>query len=288
MAKRTLKPGTLLCPVPAVMVSCGSGEEKNIITIAWTGIINSEPPLTYVSVRRSRHSHHLIEESGEFVINLTTESLAFAADFCGVKSGRDVDKFRELNLTPEPAEQVACPMIAQSPVNLECKVKEVHPYPTHDMFVAEIVAVHVDEAAFDENGRMPLEDLGMLAYVHGHYLGVKKHSLGRFGFSVMKPKTRKRINRQQHQERVEKNRAARAAKGKSSTDRSGDHSAGHSNGTKPPAGRNAGRKANGSATSGAKHSVSRNATEQNPSAGRDGSRTAPRHKKKTERKRPKG
>lgn len=173
MAKKTLKPGTLLCPVPAVMVSCGSGEEKNIITIAWTGIINSDPPLTYVSVRKSRHSHHLIEESGEYVINLTTEDLAFATDYCGVKSGRDVDKFQELHLTPEPAEQVSCPMIGESPVNLECKVTEVHSYPTHDMFVAEIVAVHVDEAAFDEKGRMPLENLGMLTYVHGQYLGVK-------------------------------------------------------------------------------------------------------------------
>lgn len=210
MAKRTLKPGALLCPVPVVMVSCGNLEEKNIITIAWTGIINSDPPLTYVSVRKSRYSHHLIEESGEFVINLTTEAMAYAADYCGVKSGRDVDKFEELHMTPEPGEQVHCPMIAESPVNLECKVREVHSYPTHDMFVAEIVAVHVDEAAFDERGRMPLENLGMLTYVHGQYLGVKKHSLGRFGFSVMKPKTRKRINREQHQERIEKNRSARS------------------------------------------------------------------------------
>ena len=144
------------------MVSCGNLAEKNIITIAWTGIINSAPPLTYVSVRKSRYSHHLIEESGEFVINLTTEAMAYAADYCGVKSGRDVDKFEELHLTPEPGEQVHCPMIAESPVNLECKVREVHSYPTHDMFVAEIVAVHVDEAAFDERGRMPLENLGFL------------------------------------------------------------------------------------------------------------------------------
>ncbi|MGN1413239.1 MAG: flavin reductase family protein [Anaerovoracaceae bacterium] len=256
MAKKTLKPGTLLCPVPAVMVSCGSGEEKNIITIAWTGIINSDPPLTYVSVRKSRHSHHLIEESGEYVINLTTEDLAFATDYCGVKSGRDVDKFQELHLTPEPAEQVSCPMIGESPVNLECKVTEVHSYPTHDMFVAEIVAVHVDEAAFDEKGRMPLEKLGMLTYVHGQYLGVKKHSLGRFGFSVMKPKTRKRLNREQHQERVEKNRAARNAAASRST--------------------TASRSTGGSKASKAA-----------PKAGdRSAAKTA--SKKKTERKRPKG
>jgi flavin reductase (DIM6/NTAB) family NADH-FMN oxidoreductase RutF len=209
MAKRSLKPGTLLCPVPAVMVTCGSGEEKNIITIAWTGIVNSDPPMTYVSVRKSRHSHHLIEESGEFVINVTTEDMAFATDYCGVKSGRDVDKFKEMNLTPIPAEKVSCPLIEESPVNLECKVAEVHSYPTHDMFVAEIVAMHVDESVFDENGKMPVEELGLLTYAHGHYMGVKRKPIGRFGYSVMKAKTKKRINREQHQERVEKNRAAR-------------------------------------------------------------------------------
>ncbi len=209
MAKRSLNPGTLLSPVPAVMVSCGSGEEKNIITIAWTGIVNSNPPMTYVSVRQSRHSHHLIEESGEFVINVTTEDMAFATDYCGVKSGRDVDKFKEMNLTPVPGEKVSCPMIAESPVNLECKVVEVHRYPSHDMFVAEIVALHVDESIFDEKGKMPVEELGLLAYAHGHYLGVKRKPIGRFGYSVMKPKTKKRINRELHQERVEKNRAAR-------------------------------------------------------------------------------
>ena len=212
MAKKSLNPGTLLCPVPAVMVSCGSGEEKNIITIGWTGIVNTNPPMTYVSVRKSRHSHHLIEESGEFVINVTTEALAFATDYCGVKSGRDVDKFKEMNLTPVPGEKVSCPMIEESPVNLECKVVEVHSYPSHDMFVAEIVALHVDESIFDEKGRMPVEELGLLAFAHGHYLGVKRKAIGRFGYSVMKAKTKKRINREMHQERVEKNKAARAAK----------------------------------------------------------------------------
>ena len=213
MAKRSLKPGTLLCPVPAVMVTCGSGDEKNIITIAWTGIVNSDPPMTYVSVRKSRHSHHLIEESGEFVINATTEELAFATDYCGVKSGRDVDKFKEMKLTPIPAEKVSCPMIEESPVNLECKVVEVHRYPTHDMFVGEIVAMHVDEAIFDENGKMPVESIGLLTYAHGHYLGVKRKPIGRFGYSVMKAKTKKRLNREAHQERVEKNRARREKRG---------------------------------------------------------------------------
>lgn len=209
MAKRSLNPGTLLCPVPAVMVSCGSGDEKNIITIAWTGIVNSNPPMTYVSVRKSRHSHHLIEESGEFVINATTEELAFATDYCGVRSGRNVDKFKEMNLTPIPAEKVSCPMIEECPVNLECKVVEVHSYPSHDMFVAEIVAMHVDESVFGEDDKMPIESLGLLTYAHGHYMGVKRKPIGRFGYSVMKAKTKKRINREEHEARVEKNRIRR-------------------------------------------------------------------------------
>ena len=207
--KRSFKPGTLLSPVPAVMVSCGDGENKNIITIGWTGIINSDPPITYISVRKSRHSHHIIEETGEFVINLTTEKLAYATDYCGVKSGRDVDKFKELNLTPETGEKVRCPMITQCPVNLECRVMEVKSYPTHDMFIAEIVAVHADDEIIDEKGKIDISLAGLLAYVHGEYYGLKKISIGRFGFSVMKPKTRKRINRQKHEERVSRNREKR-------------------------------------------------------------------------------
>lgn len=207
--KKSFKPGTLLSPVPAVMVSCGEGENKNIITIGWTGIINSDPPITYISVRKARHSHHIIEETGEFVINLTTEKLAYATDYCGVKSGRDVDKFKELNLTPEKGEKVKCPMIAQSPVNLECRVMEVKSYPTHDMFIAEIVAVHADDEIIDEKGKIDISLAGLLSYVHGEYYGLKKASLGRFGFSVMKPKTRKRINRQKHEERVSRNREKR-------------------------------------------------------------------------------
>ena len=207
--KRSFKPGTLLSPVPAVMVSCGEGENKKIITIGWTGIINSDPPITYISVRKSRHSHHIIEETGEFVINLTTEKLAYATDYCGVKSGRDVDKFKELNLTPETGEKVRCPMITQCPVNIECRVMEVKSYPTHDMFIAEIVAVHADDEIIDEKGKIDISLAGLLAYVHGEYYGLKKTSIGRFGFSVMKPKTRKRINRQKHEERVSRNREKR-------------------------------------------------------------------------------
>ncbi|MCI8609267.1 MAG: flavin reductase family protein [Firmicutes bacterium] len=206
MAKKVIKAGTLLCPAPAVMVSCGDMEKPNIITIAWTGIINSDPPLTYISVRKSRHSHNVIEKSGQFVINLTTEELAFATDYCGVKSGSQVNKFQEMKLTPIKGEHVSCPMIEESPVNLECKVIEVHQYPSHDMFVAEIVAVHVDESLFDEKGRICLEKAGLLAYVHGSYHGINESSLGGFGFSVMKPKTKKRISKQEHEARVKKNR----------------------------------------------------------------------------------
>ena len=206
MAKKTLKPGTMLNPVPAVMVSCGEGEQANIITIGWTGIINSEPPITYVSVRKSRHSHSLISESGEYVINLTTEKLVKETDFCGVKSGRDVDKWQELNLTKEPADEVKCPMIAESPVNLECKVIEVKEYQTHDMFIGEIVSVHADEGLFNSGGRLCLDEAGLIAYSHGEYFPLKKEPLGKFGYSIMKPKTRKKYEKELAQKRRNKYR----------------------------------------------------------------------------------
>ncbi len=210
--KKSFKPGAMLSPLPAVMVSCGEDEEKNIITIAWTGIINSTPPMTYVSVRKSRHSHDLIQKNREFVINLVNEDLTFAADYCGVKSGRAVDKFEEMNLTPEISEVVSCPGIAESPLNLECRVVEVHEYPSHDMFVAEIVNVKADENIVDEKGKINLAEAGLMAYVHGEYMGIKKNPLGRFGYSVMKAKTKKRIGREKHAERVEKNRKKRETK----------------------------------------------------------------------------
>ena len=212
MAKQIMKPGTLLSPVPAVMVSCGEGEKANIITIAWTGIINSDPPMTYISVRKSRHSHKLIEESGEFVINLTTEALAFATDYCGVKSGKELNKFKETGLTPVKGQAVSCPLIEEAPVNLECKVKEIHSYPSHDMFVAEIVAMDVDDEIISPKGKILLEETGLLAFIHGEYFGIKKHSLGRLGFSVMKPKTKKRISKEKHLERIERNKAERKKK----------------------------------------------------------------------------
>ena len=201
MAKKLLKPGTMLNPVPAVMVSCGEGEQANIITIGWTGIINSEPPITYVSVRKSRHSHQLIAESGEYVINLTTEALVKATDYCGVKSGRDVNKWTEMNLTPVAGEEVKCPLIEESPVNLECKVIEVKKYPTHDMFIGEIVKVHADEKLFDEKGRLCLDEAGLISYSHGEYFALKREPLGKFGYSIMKPKTRKKYEKERAQKR---------------------------------------------------------------------------------------
>lgn len=213
MEKVSLKPGTLLCPVPAVMVSCGQGDEKNVITIGWTGIINTQPPITYVSVRKSRHSHDIISKEKEFVINLTTEALAFATDYCGVKSGKDIDKFKEMKLTPVSGEIVSCPMIGESPVNLECKVIEVKEFPTHDMFIAEIVKIHIDKSIMEEDGRIALDKAGLLAYIHGEYFGVKKAPIGRFGYSVMKKKTKKRINKEKHQKRIEANRNQRKKKG---------------------------------------------------------------------------
>lgn len=199
--KRTFKANPLLSPVPAVMVSLGKGKEENIITIDWTGIINSNPPMTYISVRKERHSHSILMKEMEFVINLTTEGLAKAADFCGVKSGRDVDKFQVMGFSKEYGEHVKCPMISDSPVNLECKVLEVLEFPSHDMFIAEIVSVHVDEDIIDENGRICLERAKLISYIHGEYFPHKSRPLGKFGYSIMKPKTKRRINREKHSHR---------------------------------------------------------------------------------------
>ena len=195
MGKRSFKGGAMLNPIPAVMVSCGS-RKPNIITIAWTGIVNSNPPMTYISVRKERYSHNIIENTGEFVINLCSEELAFATDFCGVRSGRDTDKFKEMKLTPERAEIVRCPMIKESPVNIECRVREIIELGSHDMFIADILKVHVDEQYIDRSGRIRLDQASLVAYNHGEYFGLKRQPIGKFGFSVMKPKTKKRINRE--------------------------------------------------------------------------------------------
>jgi flavin reductase (DIM6/NTAB) family NADH-FMN oxidoreductase RutF len=184
------KGGTLLSPVSAVMVSCGSLEKPNIITIAWTGILSSNPPKTYISVRPERHSYSLIKESGKFVINLTTESLVRACDFCGVRSGRDIDKFAECKLTAVPAlELTDTPMIAESPISLECKVTDIIPLGSHDMFIADIAAVSVNPELINEKGALKLGKAKLAAYSHGEYYTLGK-KIGDFGFSVKKKRKR--------------------------------------------------------------------------------------------------
>jgi len=187
------KPGTVLYPLPAVLVSCGATpDEYNLLTVAWTGTICSAPPICYISVRRERHSYDIIRRTGEFVINLTTRELARATDWCGVRSGRDYDKFGEMGLTPVPAEQVAAPLVEQSPVNIECRVKQVVPLGSHDMFLAEVVHVQVDDALIDPaSGRFCLERAELIVYSHGEYFALGE-ALGHFGWSVRKtPKKRK-------------------------------------------------------------------------------------------------
>ena len=188
MAKQTWKAGNMLYPLPAVMVSVTDGKgQDDIITVAWTGTICTNPPMVYISVRPSRFSHHMLMETGEFVINLTTEKLTRATDYCGVRSGRDVDKFKETGLTREKAEFVKAPMIKESPVSIECRVTEVKKLGSHDMFLAEVLAVHADEEYMDENNRFDLNRARPMVYSHGEYLGIGK-KLGTFGYSVKKKK----------------------------------------------------------------------------------------------------
>ncbi len=181
------RPGTMIYPVPAVLVSCGaSAEEYNMLTVAWTGTICSEPAMCYISVRPERHSYEIIKRTGEFVINLTTSALARATDWCGVRSGRDYDKFKEMGLTPIASAKVAAPTVAESPVAIECRVKEIIPLGSHDMFLAEVVNVSVDETLIDkESGKLDLERARLLAYSHGEYYELGK-ALGHFGWSVRK------------------------------------------------------------------------------------------------------
>ena len=184
--KQEWKPGNMLYPVPAVMVSCAKpGQKPNIITVAWAGTICSDPVMLSISVRKERFSHEIISETGEFVVNLTTKDLCRAADFCGVRSGRDVDKFKEMKLTPLKSSRICAPGIAESPVNIECRVVEVKELGSHDMFIARVEAVTVDERFMDESGRFKLDDARLVAYSHGEYfeLGEK---IGKFGFSVAK------------------------------------------------------------------------------------------------------
>lgn len=186
MAKVNLKGSAMLSPVPPALVSVGTVENPNVLTVAWTGILASTPPTTYISVRKERYSHHIIKESGEFVINLCTVPLVAAADFCGVKSGKDTDKFAKCNLTAEKASALSsCPTIKESPLCLECKVKEIVELGSHDMFIADIVAVGVDESIMDKKGKIHLEKAGLAAYAHGEYFALGKR-VGGFGYTVRK------------------------------------------------------------------------------------------------------
>ncbi len=191
MAKQIWKPGTILYPVPVVMVSCGSMEKSNIITIAWTGTINSDPAMTYISVRPERYSYDIIKESGEFAINITTEELARATDWCGVRSGRDYDKFKETGLTKEKAQYISCPIIKESPISIECKVVEIKELGSHHIFMAEILGADADEKYMTENGKFEFERSKPICYSHGEYFGLGK-KLGKFGYSVEKKKTKVR------------------------------------------------------------------------------------------------
>lgn len=189
MAKINWKPGNMVYPLPAVLVSCGDIDgENNLLTVAWTGTICSDPPMCYVSARKSRHSHQMIKDSGEFVINLTTEQIASATDWCGVRSGSKYDKFKEMNLTRERASIVKCPIVGESPVSVECKVTEIKELGTHDMFIAEVVNVIADDRFLDqESGKFSLKESGIMAYCHGNYYTLDKN-IGKFGFSVEKKK----------------------------------------------------------------------------------------------------
>lgn len=186
MGKELWKPGNMLYPVPAVMVTVGDGKEKdNIITIAWTGTINSDPPMVSISVRKSRYSHDLLMQHGEFVVNLVTRELTYAMDYCGVKSGRDMDKFAEMKLTRGEGKTVSVPVIAESPVNIECKVTQVLELGSHDMFLAEVTGVQADERYMDENGKFDLRKADLIAYSHGQYYTLGEN-IGKFGYSVQK------------------------------------------------------------------------------------------------------
>lgn len=209
--KIKIKPGTLLYPLPAVMVTVGNAENNNIITIAWTGIINSDPAILYISVRKSRYSHAMISENGEFVINLTTEKLARATDFAGVRSGRNIDKAGELGLTLIPGVTNDTPMIAESPINLECKVLEVREYPTHDMFIAEVVDAHISAEFVDENGSYDFGRMNLIAFNHGGYYGLDDQDMGRIGFSVMKEKTKRRKEKEARGARRQQSRNRRGS-----------------------------------------------------------------------------
>ena len=187
MSRVEWKAGTFIYPIPAVMITSGTMEKSNIMTVAWTGIINTNPAMCYISVRPERYSYNLIKESGEFVINLTNEKLCFATDWCGVKSGKDHDKFKEMHLTKEKANHVKCPIIKESPVAIECKVKEIKELGSHHMFVAEVLSIDADEKYINEKGAFDISKCDLIAYSNGGYYSLDK-KIGKFGFSVEKKK----------------------------------------------------------------------------------------------------
>lgn len=193
MGKKIWKPGTFVYPIPAVLVSCGNMEKSNILTVAWTGIINTNPAIVYISVRPERYSYNLIKESGEFVINLTNEKLAYATDWCGVRSGAKYDKFKEMNLTKEKAEFVKAPLIKESPVSVECKVIEEKNYGSHTMFVAEVLSIDADEKYINEKGAFDISKCDLIAYANGGYYALGK-KIGKFGYSVEKKTNKKKRN----------------------------------------------------------------------------------------------
>lgn len=191
MGKVNWKPGTFIYPLPVVMVSCGDMEKSNIITVAWTGILNTNPATVYISVRPSRYSYKIIKNNKEFVINFTTKKLAKATDWCGVRSGEKFDKFKEMKLHKEKAQFVKAPLIKESPVSIECKVKDIIKLGSHDMFVAEVLSIDADEKYIDEKGAFDISKCDLIAYANGGYYPLGK-KIGKFGFSVQKRKSRKR------------------------------------------------------------------------------------------------
>ena len=198
MGRNIWKAGTFEYPLPAVMVTCGDMQNSNIITVAWTGILNTNPAMVYISVRPTRYSYKLIKENNEFLINLTNKKLTYATDWCGVRTGAKYDKFKEMNLHKEKAQFVRCPLIKESPVAIECKVKDIVPLGSHDMFVAEVLSIDADEKYIDENGAFDISKCELIAYANGGYYPLGK-KIGKFGFSVQKNKNKKNKKRTKKQ-----------------------------------------------------------------------------------------
>ena len=185
--RRQFDGAALEAPVPAALITCADGDVRNVFTAAWTGIVNTRPPMTYVSIRPSRYSYEIIDKTGEFVINLTTSAMVRAVDYCGARSGRDIDKFEKCRLDTEMSERVSCPLLTASPVCLECKVRSKTELGSHTMFLADIVGISVDERYIDSKGKINLEQAGLMAYAHGGYYALGR-ALGTFGFAVRKKK----------------------------------------------------------------------------------------------------